>query len=413
MVTLTPGINLTGQSFPVGEIFTGNGENAILRLVNAQSPDFTGVTSLRGAILDLANFSGEGSDPSKFDGVDLTDAQFTQATIKAASFQGATLVSTNFAGTPLDGVTIAGVNAEGIILEANSGFTAATVTDSFFYDVNFNFGQFQNVVLDDVNNGAVPAGVLPLGTPVDSQGRPLDFQLTFRSADLRGVSANSAQLAGTDFRSLDNPTTPQVETTQFNGLTLFENANLANANFRDTDVSRVNFTNANLNGANFRGATATRAAGLIVGTSGNDNLRGTGNAEYIFGNEGNDTLNGRGGEDKLIGGAGNDLLNGGSGADRFIFGDIVDTKFDSVLGRDVTTTTGFGRDTIQGFDASASGDKIDLTSFGITSADITITPDGSGNSVITSAAFGTGNDITVLGRSNLSTNPITGNFIFA
>jgi hypothetical protein len=59
----------------------------------------------------------------------------------------------------------------------------------------------------------------------------------------------------------------------------------------------------------------TVAAGTIVGTPKNDQLRGTAKGDRIDGKAGNDKLYGLAGKDVLLGGAGNDLLVGGAGAD--------------------------------------------------------------------------------------------------
>jgi serralysin len=52
------------------------------------------------------------------------------------------------------------------------------------------------------------------------------------------------------------------------------------------------------------------------GTSNDDTLLGTAEADEISGLSGNDTLDGEGGDDRLEGDAGNDLLTGGAGDDR-------------------------------------------------------------------------------------------------
>ena len=70
-------------------------------------------------------------------------------------------------------------------------------------------------------------------------------------------------------------------------------------------------------------------ANAIVGTSGNNTLEGSGQADQIIGGRGNDTLIGNGGADVLRGGAGNDILaisdtafalvDGGNGFDTLRF----------------------------------------------------------------------------------------------
>ena len=54
---------------------------------------------------------------------------------------------------------------------------------------------------------------------------------------------------------------------------------------------------------------------LILGTAGNDNIRGRGGSDCILGGSGNDTLDGDQGNDVVLGGAGDDTLIGGPGTD--------------------------------------------------------------------------------------------------
>jgi hypothetical protein len=55
----------------------------------------------------------------------------------------------------------------------------------------------------------------------------------------------------------------------------------------------------------------------ILGTSGNDNLRGGDGPDLINGRQGSDRVDGGGGDDKLFIGPGVDALSGGAGADTF------------------------------------------------------------------------------------------------
>ncbi len=269
-VTLIPGITTqqlldanpiigTGGSISTrsnlnGFTFTGDGTRANLSGLVAQNGAKFSKVTLIDAILDGANLSGEGSEPLIFEGGDLTNAQLRRVTIKSAQFLGTTLAGTDFAGTPFDGVTIANTNARGINFEGDLTTPNATLTDSFFYNVDFSFGQFQGVIFDDLNSGTIPDGIIPAGTLVDSTtGRPLDYQIQFRSADLRGVSASGAILRGTDFRSLDDPTTSKIETTQLDGAS-FEFADLTGADFTGLDLTGVNFKGADLTGADFTNA---------------------------------------------------------------------------------------------------------------------------------------------------------------
>jgi Ca2+-binding RTX toxin-like protein len=84
----------------------------------------------------------------------------------------------------------------------------------------------------------------------------------------------------------------------------------------------------------------------VVGTLGNDVLRGTGRNDVICGLGGNDVLRGRRGADLLLGGRGADILRGGRGADILRGGRGNDDLFggrgpDTLLG-------GRGRDFLNG-----------------------------------------------------------------
>jgi Ca2+-binding RTX toxin-like protein len=57
----------------------------------------------------------------------------------------------------------------------------------------------------------------------------------------------------------------------------------------------------------------------ILGTDGDDNLRGTNKRDVVLALGGDDRIDGRGGNDVICGGSGRDLIQGGSGADK-IFG---------------------------------------------------------------------------------------------
>lgn len=80
----------------------------------------------------------------------------------------------------------------------------------------------------------------------------------------------------------------------------------------------------------------------LDGGAGDDVVTGGGGADIVRGGPGADTLFGFSGNDFLEGGTGNDVLDGGQGADRFIF---VDDD---------------GVNEIRDFDASPTGDRIDL-----------------------------------------------------
>ncbi|HKX44861.1 MAG TPA: Ig-like domain-containing protein [Burkholderiaceae bacterium] len=104
-----------------------------------------------------------------------------------------------------------------------------------------------------------------------------------------------------------------------------------------------------------------------TGTIGADNLSGNGGNDHVVGLDGNDTLNGNNGNDMVEGGLGNDSLSGGNGNDVLIGGKGNDTLTGG-NGADVFkwsladqgTTASPAADTINDFDNSSSGDKLDL-----------------------------------------------------
>lgn len=106
---------------------------------------------------------------------------------------------------------------------------------------------------------------------------------------------------------------------------------------------------------------------VTLGTSGNDtfNESGENEAYYINAGGGNDTIIGGLLNDFLVGGAGNDRLEGRQGDDSLLGGG----------GSDVFVFTGtnreFGLDRI--LDFTTGVDKIDLSAYGITAANVTST----------------------------------------
>ena len=102
----------------------------------------------------------------------------------------------------------------------------------------------------------------------------------------------------------------------------------------------------------------------------NFTIHGGSGIDTIISGSGDDIITGESGNDIITGGAGSDTLTGGTGSDTFVF-----------LKSDGTS----GTDTITDFTAQA-GDKLDLSSFGISTkskALDTMTDDGSGNTQVT------------------------------
>ena len=91
---------------------------------------------------------------------------------------------------------------------------------------------------------------------------------------------------------------------------------------------------------------------FIIGGGGVDTISGSAGADDIRGGAANDTLVGNGGADIIRGGGGNDTITPSAGLDTVVFG------------------VGDGSDTINGFDANATGgqDLLNLSELGLTLA---------------------------------------------
>ena len=92
----------------------------------------------------------------------------------------------------------------------------------------------------------------------------------------------------------------------------------------------------------------TNNADCILGRGGQDTINGNGGNDFISGGDGDDTLNGNDGNDVIFGGTGQDTLNGGNGNDSLNGGDGDDHLFGGP-GND-TLRGGQGQDDLQGQD---------------------------------------------------------------
>ena len=95
---------------------------------------------------------------------------------------------------------------------------------------------------------------------------------------------------------------------------------------------------------------------VFAGTTGNDSVRGTWQADTLAAGAGNDTLYGHGGNDAIDGGAGSNWIDGGSGNDTILgghdgndalYGGDGDDSLNGIQGND-TLYGGTGNDTLRG-----------------------------------------------------------------
>jgi len=85
-------------------------------------------------------------------------------------------------------------------------------------------------------------------------------------------------------------------------------------------------------------------ANVLNGNAGNDSIFGRGGNDVLIGDEGNDHLSGGSGNDFFVGGAGNDTINGGSGFDRVDYNEL--DVLVSIQARGVVHKAGVGSDRV-------------------------------------------------------------------
>jgi Ca2+-binding RTX toxin-like protein len=120
----------------------------------------------------------------------------------------------------------------------------------------------------------------------------------------------------------------------------------------------------------------------LNGTSGNDNLDGSTNADLILGLGGNDSLDGKAGDDTFIGSAGDDTIIGGDGVDTVDYSSLGVAINVDLSGGSVTVTGG-GTDDLSEIESIVATVKSD-TLQGSTSDDVIYA--GSGNDTLSGHA---------------------------
>jgi len=162
-------------------------------------------------------------------------------------------------------------------------------------------------------------------------------------------------------------------------------------------------------------------ADLILGFAGNDLLRGINGDDAVFGGAGNDRLWGDNDNDVLVGGDGNDILytgsgndtvDGGAGADLVVLADADDAN-DSVdggpdLGDKLLLANGYGSFTMTGqqnFESFVGGDGDDSIDWSAAAASLNMR----GNSGDDTLLGGAGNDIVYTGSGNDTVDGGAGN----
>ena len=236
-----------------------------------------------------------------------------------------------------------------------------------------------NIIEGDGGSDTVSYEASSLGVRVDLSD---DDQHTTVVADTSD-SDNVIQFPNTDPNATDL-------TGAASGLAGVLKLNAQGVAFNDSDNVEDRDDNPNANGAagdklrSIENLTGSARKDVLTGDEQNNELRGMGGDDTLVGGSGNDKLFGGDGDDalssasgmnELHGGAGDDIITGGSGNDTINAG-AGDDQIAIVSGGDDTLVfspdDGDGDDTVTGFVAStdAVGDKIDLSAYDLTRAQL-------------------------------------------
>ena len=252
--------------------------------------------------------------------------------------------------------------------DLRGGLGDDTINGDFDDDVyRFDYGDGDDVYLDDSGTDSIVFG--PSITPAMlAMTRVADDTLLIEIDGGAGgtilITTQFESGNGIETLNFDDGATIDLTTTVFTTL--------------GTDEAEL------IRGIRFGGSSED----IIFGGAGDDTIDAFGanqsdfSPNMVFGEAGDDDIDGGRGSDTLDGGAGDDTLSGSTGDDVFRFG------------------ADFGSDEITDFDAggdATSGDKIDLTGFGVDFADIGF--DASEGNLVVSVLGGT---ITLLGVNSAS-----------
>ncbi len=334
--------------------------------------------------LELDRTLPQATDTTAPDAVDLSATAGVQATASTAmkfsdAYSGKSIASAIQAPLATDIASIklviggAGLDVadDKLFLDANqalnANFTGSNKTINSISGINYTYDATTKTLLltkndalafavADIDN--IISGILYKPQHSGVQG---ERTITISYTDLTGNIGASATATVTydtspptiSASSVNSATTVSVTSNEAGVAGLYDGATLlgttatltANTPANITVAAQGSVTTASLIVTDAAGNTTTASPAVILGTTGNNSLTGTGGNTFIFGFDGADTI---------TAGASVDDMTGGLGNDKFVF---TTTDIDTAAGAvtDIIRDFGTGTDTIGGsFGAAAS-----------------------------------------------------------
>jgi Ca2+-binding RTX toxin-like protein len=265
-------------------------------------------------------------------------------------------------GSPLNGAAKVAISPDGRSLYLAS-YLAHSIS---YFSVAPGGGQitYQGCLADDGADGCVDLPNSPigetLGVAVSPDGRSVyttsqtAHSIAQFSRDAQGALKYEGCLANTAAQGcVDLPGTPLSSAVEValspDGSSVYVVSSGSNTLTHFFRARAGGDTGGGGRGGGGGSAKVPRCGGkrpTIIGTPGNDKLKGTRRADVIVGLAGKDKLSGLQGNDRICGGAGNDTLGGGPGNDR-LSGEAGKDKVSGDAGND-TASGGSGKDRVLG-----------------------------------------------------------------
>lgn len=377
-------MNLTASVWAAsGPIDLGGGVNVLN--VAADGTDISSAGTPTVAHVDTGNLTGTGNDDTitltglQLDNIiigngtiDLGAGNLDTINLKSTSADLNTLGATDASIVGVEAISASGAGA-GVTIALSGQSEAFTITGSNNADTltggtaadTISGGDGNDVITGgagaDTLNGGTGADVFVMTTPGNLTGDIIDGIHDNANDDTIRLDGAGTYDFGTATVSNIDSVNIAVNAAGFNIVLTDDMASTAAYKGTNTAIEgriRVNATVAVSNDVTIDASNLQAGQRLFVNAA---NLNGN---DTITGGAGTDNIGGGAGNDTITGGAGNDDLTGGTGADTFVF------------------HTGFGIDTVSGFDETLDYLQFDQGIFANVAALLAATTDSGANTVI-------------------------------